>query len=180
MAEKLPAMLQGEAAFAASGTAITVRRGGDEVWIGTGGGAHARVLYSPDRGVNWKVFETPATGSGAKGIFGIAVGERHHAVAVGGDYRKPDLSTENLLLSDDDGRTWRVASSPGLVGVQYGVVYAGGDIFLASGPGGSALSTDAGRTWKKLDGPGYNSVGCAKWVCWAAGVEGRVARLGLK
>lgn len=174
--DRVPRMLPGEAAFAASGTAISVR-GASEVWIGTGGATRARVLHSADRGRRWEVFETPASGSATKGIFGIAMGRRGRAVAVGGDYREPDRALENLLLSDDAGRQWRIESSPGLVGVQYGVAHGGGDRFLAVGPGGSALSRDAGTTWTRLTGPGYHTVSCARGVCWAAGLDGRIGRL---
>ena len=175
-AERLPAMTPGEAAFAASGTAITVH-GDREVWIGTGGGPRARVFHSNDRGATWEVFETPASGGTAKGVFGIAFEDRKHGVAVGGDYQQPTASSENLLLTDDGGKRWRIGSSPGLLGVQYGVVHMRGGSYLAAGPGGSAWSPDEGRTWIRLDGPGFNTVSCAGKICWAGGIEGRVGRL---
>jgi photosystem II stability/assembly factor-like uncharacterized protein len=177
--DRVPEMLSGEAAFAASGTAI-VLRGKSEVWIGTGGSTHARVLHSADRGNSWEAFVTPASGSAAKGIFGIAIGRGGRAVAVGGDYQQSTASVENLLLSDDGGRRWRVAPSAGLTGVQYGVAYGGGPWFVAVGPGGSALSRDAGSSWNGLTGPGYNTVSCAQRICWAAGVEGRIGRLAIR
>jgi photosystem II stability/assembly factor-like uncharacterized protein len=176
--DRVPAMLPGEAAFAASGTAIVVR-GKSEVWIGTGGANRARVLHSADRGKHWAAFDTPASASAAKGIFGIAMGRRGRAVAVGGDYQQASASAENLLLSDDGGRHWRIAPNAGVVGVQYGVADAGGTGFVTVGPGGSALTRDAGTSWTRLEGPGYNTVNCAKQSCWAAGTEGRIGRLTL-
>jgi photosystem II stability/assembly factor-like uncharacterized protein len=175
-ADRLPRTLTGEAAFAASGTAITVR-GSREVWIASGGGARARVFHSRDRGATWAVFDTPLSGGTAKGLFGIAFEKSEYGVAVGGDYQQGDASTENLLLSDDGGRSWRTASSPGLVGVQYGVVHMGGGGFLSAGPGASARSRDRGRTWTRLEGAGFNAVSCAGKLCWAAGTEGRIGRL---
>src|SRR5690242_18654330 len=47
-ADRLPVALPGEAAFAASGTCLTID-GESNVWIGTGGGAMARVYHSSDR-----------------------------------------------------------------------------------------------------------------------------------
>ena len=176
MPERLPPALPGEAAFAASGTAITLR-GKREVWIGSGGGSHARVFYSPDRGGAWSVFATPAPAGQARGIFGLAFWSGTHGVAVGGDYQDRDGSRDNLLLTEDAGRTWRVVSSPGLTGVQYGVADAGSRSLVSVGPGGSAITLDGGRTWRKLDGPGFNTVSCAAAICWAAGTEGRIARL---
>jgi photosystem II stability/assembly factor-like uncharacterized protein len=174
--ERLPRPLAGEAAFAASGTSI-VLRGKSHVWIGTGGGSRARVLHSPNRGANWEVFETPASGGRAKGIFGISLDDQQHGVAVGGDYEQAGESLENLLRTSDGGRTWRAHSSPGLTGVQYGVTGAGTRILIAVGPGGSSVTTDGGETWRRLEGPGFNTVSCAGRTCWAAGVEGRIARL---
>ena len=174
-----PQVLSGEASFAASGTAIALL-GKHYLWIATGGGAHARVLQSQDRGESWFTVETPASGNAAKGIFGLAIGEHGRIVAVGGDYRQRESSNENLLLSDDGGRSFRIGSSPGLVGVQYGVAHAGRNRFLSVGPGGSATSSDGGMTWMKLDGPGFNTVSCAKEICWAAGVQGRLAHLPLR
>lgn len=174
--DRSPVARAGEAAFAASGTAI-VLGGKRDVWIGTGGGARARVLYSADRGASWQALETPAAGGPAKGIFGLAFRDRRHGVAVGGDYQSREASAGNLMLSDDGGRTWRVVASPGLTGVQYGVSAAGRRTFVSTGPTGSAISNDEGATWRRLEGPGFNTVSCAAAICWAAGVDGRIARL---
>lgn len=174
--ERIPPALPGEAAFAASGTAITVR-GKNEVWIGTGGGSRARVFHSTDRGESWQVSQTPASGGPAKGIFGVAFRDGRHGVAVGGDYQQREASLENLLRSDDGGRNWRIGSSAALAGVQYGIAWAGTRTFVATGPIGSAVSTDGGLTWRRLEGPGFNTMSCAGGTCWAAGVEGRISRL---
>lgn len=173
-----PVALPGEAAFAASGTAI-VATGSSEVWIGTGGGGRARVLHSKDRGASWTAHDTPATGASAKGIFGIAMGADGGGVAVGGNYQQREGSGENLLLTSDRGRTWRLAQAAGLTGVQYGVVHASGNGYLAAGPTGSAYSSDSGTTWTRLDGGGYNTVSCAGGVCFAAGIDGRIGRFTL-
>ena len=53
-----PPVLPGEAAFAASGTCL-VLQGASNAWIGTGGGARARVFRSIDRGRSWQVADTP-------------------------------------------------------------------------------------------------------------------------
>ena len=134
-------------------------------------------MQSSDRGQSWQVFETPAAGGQAKGIFGLAFRDGRHGVAVGGDYQQRDASLENLLLTDDGGRTWRIAASAALAGVQYGVATAGTRTFVAAGPVGSAVSIDGGVTWRRLAGPGFNTVSCAGGTCWAAGVEGRISRL---
>ena len=173
---RAPAAAPGEAAFAASGTAITIR-GKREVWIGTGGAARARVLRSADRGGSWNVYLTPQPAAQAKGIFGIAFWDKRHGVAVGGDYQDRESSRDNLMLTEDGGASWRMLASPGLTGVQYGIADAGRRTLVSVGPTGSSISNDGGLTWRRLEGPGFNTVSCAAAICWAAGVDGRIARL---
>ena len=55
---ELPKAKEGEAAFAASDSNIAIV--GDNTWIATGGMA-SRVFFSPDKGINWEVFDTPIT-----------------------------------------------------------------------------------------------------------------------
>lgn len=174
--ERIPVAPPGEAAFAASGTAIAVH-GRKDVWIATGGGPRARVFHSGDQGDHWTVAETPASGGPAKGLFGLAWGNGREGVAVGGDYQRREESVDNLFLTEDAGKTWRPGSSAALSGVQYGIAAAGDERYLAVGPPGSALSRDRGRTWERLSGPGFNTVSCAGGTCWAAGVEGRIGRI---
>src|SRR6185503_5433401 len=57
-ANDLPAALENEGAFAASGTNIALF-GKSHAWIGTGAGAKARVLRTVDRGRTWSIAETP-------------------------------------------------------------------------------------------------------------------------
>ncbi|MYW48612.1 oxidoreductase, partial [Streptomyces sp. SID161] len=46
------------------------------------------------------------------------------------------------------------------------------------GPTGTDLTTDAGRSWRTVDTGSYDTVTCAPdHSCWAAGEQGRVARL---
>ena len=54
--DQLPKAINGEAAFAASDTNISIV--GDHVWIASGGVA-SRVFYSSNKGQSWTVFETP-------------------------------------------------------------------------------------------------------------------------
>lgn len=65
----MPAALDGEAGFAASGQCL-VASGPSDAWLATGGGAHARVLHSRDRGRTWTAADTPIpAGDPAKGVF---------------------------------------------------------------------------------------------------------------
>ena len=49
---------------------------------------------------------------------------------------------------------------------------------VAVGPTGSDYSTDGGRSWLPLGDTGYHTLSIAvDGACWAAGGEGRIAKL---
>lgn len=175
----MPAAQEGEAGFAASGQCL-VSAGPRDVWLATGGGAHARVLHSADRGLTWKAADTPIpAGDPARGVFALAFRDRAHGLAVGGDYRADQTSPRAAAVSGDGGRTWTPAGRPppayrsGVAWFPHSRTSA-----LAVGPTGTDLTTDGGRTWRTLDTGSYDTVDCTPDLgCWAAGENGRVARL---
>ncbi|MFH8223330.1 WD40/YVTN/BNR-like repeat-containing protein [Streptomyces sp. NPDC018057] len=175
----MPAAQPGEAGFAASGQCL-VASGPRDVWLATGGGARARVLRSSDRGLTWRATDVPVpAGDPAKGVFALAVRDRAHALAVGGDYRAGQASPRASATTSDGGRTWRPSAVPppayrsGAAWLPYTRASA-----LAVGPTGTDLTTDGGRTWRTVDTGSYDTVDCA-WDggCWASGEKGRIARL---
>jgi photosystem II stability/assembly factor-like uncharacterized protein len=175
-----PPVLPGEAAIAASGTCLAIQ-GSSNVWIGTGGGAKARVFRSTDRGRTWSVAETPVhAGTNASGVFSVAFVDAEHGVVVGGDYTQPRGAFDNVALSDDGGRTWRKPSGVLPLGYMSAVAYlpfTGGKSLVAVGLGGTARSNDRGESWTMLDTVGYNTVGFAsREVGWAVGPRGRISR----
>jgi photosystem II stability/assembly factor-like uncharacterized protein len=103
-----PAAIDGEGAFAASGTCIAVAKKND-VWFVTGG-ASARVFHSADRGKIWSVAETPLPHSNAtSGVFSIAFTDRIHGAIAGGDYKAPESGSSTLAFTHDGGKTWQPA-----------------------------------------------------------------------
>lgn len=175
----MPAALDGEAGFAASGQCL-VASGPQDAWLATGGGARARVLHSADRGLTWTATDTPVpAGDPARGVFALAFRDRTHGLAVGGDYRADQSSPQSAALTPDGGRSWRPAGTPppayrsGAAWLPHSRTAA-----LAVGPTGTDLTTDAGRTWRTVDTGSYDTVDCTPDLgCWAAGEKGRVARL---
>lgn len=161
-AGRLPPSLPGDGAFAASSTSL-VTCGRNDIWLGTGGAATARVYHSSDAGKNWSVVSTPiSAGLAPAGIFSLACRDSKHLIAVGGNYSKPDPSKVTVAISDDGGATWS-ASSPDsatafLSGVSYLGTPANPGAVLAVGTEGSALSTDFGRTWKRMDRLSLNAI----------------------
>ncbi len=175
----MPPALDGEFAFAASGTCLTAGQG-QTLYIGSGGIAEPRVFASTDRGRTWSVTSVgQIVGGDAAGVFSVRFRDRHNGIVVGGDFLKPDDGTRTAAWSSDGGATWQAAdvAPPG---------YRSGSAWLphernaalAVGPTGSDVTTDAGRTWVPFDGGSFDSVECAPdGSCWASGEQGRVARL---
>lgn len=176
-AANIPPALPNEAAFAASGTCITVQ-GRSNAWIATGGGA-ARVFRSMDGGNTWQVAATPIISGGqATGNFSIAFKDARNGVIVGGDYTKESEARDNAAVTSDGGRTWALTKSlPG--GFRSGVVYvraAKALAIFAVGPKGTDYSLDNGASWTSLGAGGYHAVGFAGATAWAVGEGGRVGK----
>lgn len=180
----LPPALDNEGAFAASGTNIAVW-GDRHVWIGTGAAAKARVLRSADRGKTWEIADTPIPAASSAGIYSIAFRDALHGIVVGGDYAKEDLALDNVAVTDDGGKTWRLA--PGVGGFRSVVTYfpaASGPAILALGPSGADISHDDGKTWVASPVParGLHTFSFAPGTSrgWAAGGRGQIARFAAK
>jgi photosystem II stability/assembly factor-like uncharacterized protein len=106
--DRLPPAIDGEGAFAASGTCI-MTEGKNNVWFATGGNA-ARVFRSRNRGRTWTVADTPMIhGSDSMGIFSISFRDAKHGVIAGGDYKDPEKAGAELAFSDDGGASWKLA-----------------------------------------------------------------------
>ena len=136
---QLPPALEGEGAFAASNSclsilvasstsAVPLKSGASgspkpeekeptsasdsldpNIWFATGGKA-ARVFHSPNRGRTWQVFDTPILhGPDSAGIFSIAFRDSLHGVIAGGDYKHPEQDGPNLASTNDGGKTWTLS-----------------------------------------------------------------------
>jgi photosystem II stability/assembly factor-like uncharacterized protein len=182
-AGSLPPPMAREASFAASGTDITVGAEG-LAWIGTGGGANARVLRTTDYGATWRASAAPLPGDSTSGLFGVAFRDANRGVAVGGNYALPRDEAANVVQTTDGGRSWTLLGTTQPPGVRYGASYARGCtarsacVLVATGPSGAGLSRDDGETWTALTNDGYNTVTFGPaGTFWLAGTLGRVVRI---
>ena len=176
-ADNLPPAQPNEGAFAASGTNIAVY-GAKDAWIGLGSAARARVLHTSDRGVHWKIFDTPIKSGQSSGIFSIAFRDSRHGVIVGGDYQKESVAEDNLAITSDGGVTWKLLK--GLSGFRSVVAYVPGTTSLvALGPSGGDYSTDDGHTWTPISGAGVDTFSFARGQSfgWGSGARGTIGRL---
>jgi photosystem II stability/assembly factor-like uncharacterized protein len=167
--------IEGEAAFAASGTCL-VAAGTTDLFLVSGGSA-ARVFSSKDRGATWSVAETPfVSGTSGSGIFSLAMRDARNGVIVGGNYEKPEEAGRNLATTSDGGLVW--AARSGLSGYRSGVAFIDDRTIIAVGTNGTDISTNQGISWAKAGNENLNSVAArGRKSVWAVGPKGLVVRL---
>lgn len=176
--DDLPKAKEGEAAFAASDTNISIV--GDHTWVATGGKA-SRILYSPDKGKTWDVFETPIIqGKETTGMYSLDFYDETNGFAIGGDYTKANDTLNNKIRTKDGGKTWQVVANgkgPGYRScVQY-IPNSNAKELVAIGFKGIDYSNDSGETWKRLSDEGFYTIRFLNdSVAYAAG-KGRISKL---
>ncbi len=172
----MPVALEGEGAYAASGTCVTVGRNG-RAWFATGGAESARVFRSTDWGVTWQVSNTPVRHDGAgSGIFSIAFWDDLHGVVVGGKHSAPTESADNIAFSEDGGVTWKAPSAQRPTGYRSAVLAAvKRKILIVTGTTGTEISRDGGATWQPLGAEGYHALSLGGSTIWASGNKGAIA-----
>ncbi|APY09350.1 oxidoreductase [Winogradskyella sp. J14-2] len=176
--DDLPKAKEGEAAFAASDTNISIV--GNHTWVATGGKA-SRILYSRDKGKTWEVFETPIIqGKATTGMYSLDFYDENNGFAIGGDYTKPNDTLNNKIRTIDGGKTWQVVANgkgPGYRScVQY-IPNSDAKELVAIGFRGIDYSNDSGDTWKHLSDEGFYTIRFLNdSIAYAAG-KGRISKL---
>lgn len=178
--DQLPAAQAGEAGFAASGTCIKTE-GRDRAWIGTGGGAKARILATTNGGRSWTSHDVPILqGTPTSGVVSVDFRDRAHGILGGGDVVASTVHQNNVARSSDGGRTWIQATSTPFTGAVYGLSYVTGRrrTVVATGPSGAAWSANEGNTWSLLPGvSNFWAVGFARNTGWLVGGAGTILKI---
>lgn len=177
---KLPPAMGGEAGFAASGTGLVVVQP-DLALFGTGGTA-VRVFRSTNGGKSWEAHHTPLEPETAStGIYSIAMKDKQDGLALGGDYTRPDATTNHLLLTQDGGKSWQKVDNSGLGGYRSGAAFVHGSAgtYVAVGTNGMDISFDGGRSWKPLSTTGMHAVRFAPSgkTGWTSGANGKLIKI---
>lgn len=179
--DKLPKVIEEEAAFAASNTNIKVL--GKTAWVVTGG-SKARVFKTTDLGETWEALDTPIIqGDGPQGIYSVDFTDEHNGIIFGGDYSKSEENKANKAITTDGGKTWTLVADgqePNYKScVQYVPDTNGKEVF-AVGKTGISYSNDSGTTWKKVSEEGYYVIQFVdRNTAWLAGNQ-KVGKLVLK
>ena len=176
--EDLPAAAEGEAAFAASNSNIAIQD--ENTWILTGG-MKSRILFSPDKGKSWEIFDTPLLqGEATKGGYSLDFYDSNTGVIIGGDYTNPEGNSGNKAISRDGGRTWDLigeGKDPGYRSSIRFVPASNGKGLVAVGFEGISYSPDQGKTWKELSNEGFYTIRFLNdSLAYAAG-KGRIAKI---
>ena len=171
--DKLPAVQEGEASFAASGTGV-ITKGTGKAWLNTQG----RVFFTPDKGETWQVYKTPFKQGQTSGIFGLHFWNENQGIAVGGDYKNDKEKVENVAITHDAGKTWEFLTAAQPDGLkEAGFMLPNGSLLLV-GTSGTSLLDEDGTVWKAIDSESFHTVSCFKDVCWAIGGKGNLAKWG--
>ena len=176
--EKLPPALDGEGAFAASGSCIAVE-GTKNVWFVTGGKV-ARVFRSTDRGHSWSVADTPIVHSNeSSGIFSVAFLNSKDGFIAGGDYKNPAQGEHNLAVTTDGGLSWKGWSiSPGSFFSALAPDPVSSSSFLLVGSEKAAYTRDiSSKKWSVFSDQSLNAVSFyGPGKAYAVGPKGTVVR----
>ncbi|HLS46872.1 MAG TPA: hypothetical protein VK012_00005, partial [Gemmatimonadales bacterium] len=179
---RLPRALPDEGGFAASGTCLVTRPGG-LAWIATGNGPRSRVLRTDDYGATWSVTDVPVPAGEAAGLATITFRDDRNGAALGGTIGSPEVHTDNVAVTTDGGRSWRISGRTAWPGAAYGAAYVPGSVnaLVAVSPKGAGISRDDGRTWAVLDSVSYWGIGFSPdGAGWITGPRGRIARVNIR
>lgn len=176
--ESMPKTVDGEAAFAASNTSVSVF--GNHAWIASGGKI-ARVFHTADLGKTWEVFDTPIiSGESMTGIYSIAFADEKNGIIFGGNWNVKQNNTGNKAVTKDGGKTWRLVSegkNPGYRSCVQFLPNSKGKEMVAIGSEGIDYSADGGETWKNLSSEGFYTLRFVNdSLAFAAG-KGRISKL---
>lgn len=179
-ADRVPAPLAGEGAFAASGLCVAGAPP-RTAFIATGGPG-ARLFRSTDAGASWTTLTTPFVRGASAGLTGVAFQDATHGIAVAADIGRLRTDTASAVVgvTSDGGATWQLRVRPPLPGALSGVAWvpgAGRETAVVVGFGGAFYTTDAARTWTTLNNAVFTGVAAAGRTAWMGGADGAIVRL---
>ncbi|MFL6132746.1 MAG: hypothetical protein ACJ72A_08085 [Nocardioidaceae bacterium] len=164
--------------FAASGDCLVTA--GHTAYFGSGGDA-ARIFRSDDFGQTWTATDSTIPAGDAAGVFALTFRAPGKGVAVGGDFAEPADGVD-AVATTRHGNIWRNTGDLAHLAEDVAYLPAHGHRLVATGESGDVMGTsvsvDGGSNWTRVSERGYHALDCTRdGSCWAAGGNGRVARL---
>jgi len=175
----LPPTAEGEAAFAASNSNISIFE--NQVWI-VSGGKKARVFHSGNKGKTWEVVETPISQGGTMtGIFTSHFYDAQNGIIFGGDWEQQAINKNNKATTKDGGKTWQLIADGQKPGYRSAVRYvpnSKGQELWAVGIPGISYSKNGGETWQNVSTASFYTIriGENQQSAWLAG-RNKVAKM---
>ena len=150
--ENLPLAIEGEAAFAASNTNISLVD--QKAFIATGG-KEANILVGTEYGKSWEKYKTPIIqGEKMTGIFSIDNLSMDTAIIAGGDWSAKQKIKKAMAITKDGGINWQLKeNNPGYISCVQFIPKT--KSLVASSTTGIYYSEDLAESWVKISDEGY-------------------------
>lgn len=185
--QQLPAIIEKESAFAASGNTLIVQPDvgsqlstrNNKAWITTGGFS-ASVYQSDDSGESWNRFTVPIHNTTqTSGGYALALNHQNNPFVLGGDYLDRPGKYANVAkqVTRDGQKQWEAVETH-----QGGLRTAMSCIQLTclmTGKTSTDQSSDGGHTWRAFSEQGFYTLASKNGLFLAAGDSGRVGILKL-
>jgi photosystem II stability/assembly factor-like uncharacterized protein len=150
--ENLPLAVEGEAAFAASNTNISLVD--QKAFIATGG-KEANLLVVNDYGKSWKKYKTPIThGEKMTGIFSMDNLSMDTAIIAGGDWSAKQKTDNAMAITKDGGNSWQIIEKNAGYTSCIQFIHKTKTL-LACSTTGIYYSNNFAESWKKVSEEGY-------------------------
>jgi len=171
----LPAFIDEEAFFAASGTNVHLEsmKNGEPQFIMVSGGMQSNIY------TNTSIDSLPfSKGKNSAGANSIAILNDKVMAVAGGDFSIEKDSMESCFISHDGGKTWQ---QPVIAphGYRSAIIYKNKNEMVTCGLNGVDVSGDGGLHWELVSKTGYHVVQKSRKgnAIFLAGGNGRIAKL---
>lgn len=157
--EYLPLAVEGEAAFAASNTNISLVD--QKAFIATGG-KEANILIGSEYGKSWKKYKTPIIqGEKMTGIFSVDNLSMDTVIIAGGDWSSKENTDNAMAITKDGGINWQLKeNNPGYISCIQFIPKT--KTLVACSTTGIYYSNNLAKSWKKLREESYYSFRISK------------------
>lgn len=176
-----PAEMNGEALFSASGTNIVMLNNHPEFdYIFATGGTVSNIYFIGKEGKKNKGYQTSINqGVETAGVFSIAYDGKKSIYCIGGDYKVPHSTYDNLVWTKIGSEKWSSPSVAPPFGYRSCIQFITEDKLVACGTNGVDIGKSGGNDWISVTKEGFNvcMVSPKKKLVFLAGDKGKIGQL---